>query len=146
MITDNLQKQIIEAMKAKDSLRVSTLRMLSSELKNAQIDKREALNEKEELRVVKREAKKRKDAIEGFEKGGNKEAADKEREELKMLEAYLPEEMSDQDLEKLVDEAIEESGATSLADMGKAMSVAMVKVVGLADGKRVSELVKSKLD
>ena len=145
MISDNLQKQIIEAMKAKDSVRVSTLRMLHSELKNAQIDKGGALDEDEELKVVQKEAKKRKDAIEGFEKGGNTAAADNERAELEILSAYLPADLTDEELETLVVEAISESGASAPNEMGKVMPILMPKVAGRADGKRVSDMVVKKL-
>ncbi|QQS39451.1 GatB/YqeY domain-containing protein [Candidatus Woesebacteria bacterium] len=145
MISSDIQKQLIEAMKAHDAVRVSTLRMLNSELKNARIDKKEDLSEEDELKVVKKEAKKRKDAIEGFESGGNKIAADKEREELKILETYLPTEMSDEDVIKIVDQVILEVGAKSITDMGKVMQAAVAKVEGRADGKRVLDFVKLKL-
>lgn len=146
MLSEKIQKQLIEAMKAKDSLRVSTFRMLNSELKNAKIDKGSELTEEEELKVVKKEAKKRKDAIEAYEKGGDDEKASKEKEELKILEQFLPDEMSDQDLEKLVRNAIKESGATTAAEFGKVMPIAMQKAAGQADGKRVAEMVRKKLD
>ncbi len=145
MISDTLQKQIIEAMKAKDTVRVSTLRMLHSELKNASIAKGSDLTEEEELKVVQKEAKKRKDAIEGFERGGNTVAADNERAELEILSAYLPAELTDEELETLVVNAIAESGASAPNEMGKVMPILMPKVAGRADGKRVSDMVVKKL-
>ena len=146
MITDTIKKQIVEAMKAKDDVRVATLKLLASELHNGLIEKkREALTADEEIAVVKKEAKKRKDAIDAYNKAGAKERAEKEAKELKILQAYLPEEMGDEELEKIVDEAIKQTGASSMADMGKVMGVAMGKTKGQADGNRVSAIVKEKL-
>lgn len=145
MITDTINKRIAEALKAKDEIRLSTLRMLSAELHNAKIDKREALNKDEELVVVKKEAKKRKDAIEAYEKAGATEKAELEKKELEILQEYLPEELPDEEIEKLVASAIDEVGASSVADMGKVMGVAMKKIEGEADGNRVSAIVKEKL-
>jgi len=146
MITDTIQKQINEAMKSRDELRTTTLRLLSTALHNAEIDKkREKLTEEEEIAIVKREVKKRKDAIELYEKGGAKDKADRERKELEILKEYLPEEMGDEDLEKIVDESIKQMDAKSMADMGKVMGAVMGKVKGQADGNRVSAIVKKKL-
>lgn len=144
MITDNIQKQIIEAMKARDEIRLSTLRMLSSEIHNFKIDHPE-MTEEEELSVVKKEAKKRKDAIEAYEKAGNSERAEKEKAELSILQEYLPAEVGSEDLEKLVDEAISETGAQDMSAMGRVIGAVMAKAKGNADGAKVSELVKQKL-
>ncbi len=145
MIIDTIKKQIIEAMKAKDEIRLSTLKLLSSALYNAQIKKREELTEEEELEIVKREAKKRKDAIEAYEKAGATERAEKEKKELKILQEYLPEELSDEELKKIVDEVVSSMGATNMQDMGKVIGAVLGKCKGQADGKKVSEMVRSKL-
>lgn len=146
MIKDTLQKQIIEAMKAKDEIKVMTLRMLSAAITNAEIEKkREALTKEEEMAVVKREAKKRKDAIEAYKKAGAMKRAKKEEKELSILSKFLPEEMSDETLKKIVEETVGEMDTPSMADMGKIMGVVMNKVKGQADGNRVSALVKQKL-
>ena len=145
MITDTIQKQITEAMKARDEIRLSTLKLLSSFLHNAKIDKRGELTEEEEIVVVKKEAKKRKDAIEIYERVGEKERAEREKKELAILETYLPQEMGDEELEKIVEATINELGAKSLADMGRLMGAVMGKVGGQADGTRVSAMVKEKL-
>lgn len=146
MIKNTLQKRINEAMKAKDDVKVMTLRMLSAAITNAEIEKnREDLTEEEEMAVVKREAKKRKDAIEAYGKAGALERAKKEEKELAILSEFLPEEMSDQDLKKIVEETVDEMNASSMADMGKVMGVVMKKIKGEADGNRVSALVKEKL-
>lgn len=155
MIKDNLQKQITEAMKARDEVRLSTLRMLSSALHNAEIEKRGELSEEEELTVVRKESKKRKDAIEALQQAQGKltpeqaasaqEKLRKEEEELRILQEFLPQELSDEELSILVDKAIAMNNAGSIEDIGRVMSSAVELVQGRADGKRVSEMVKQKL-
>lgn len=145
MITGAINKQIIEAMKVKDEIRLSTLKLLSSALHNAEIKKREELSKEEELEIVEREAKKRKDAIEIYKKAGVNERAEKERKELKILQEYLPEELSDEKLKKIVDEVISSTGATNIEDIGKVIGAVLEKYKGRADGKKVSEMVRSKL-
>ncbi|RLC28682.1 GatB/YqeY domain-containing protein [Candidatus Woesebacteria bacterium] len=145
MITEKIKKQIIEAMKAGDKLRMSTLKLLSSAMHNAQIKKQEDLSEEEELEIVRREAKKRKDAIEAYKKVGADERAEKEKKELVILQEYLPKDLSDEEIEKIVEEAIMSTGAASMKDMGKVIGVAVGKCKGQADGKKVSEIVRTKL-
>lgn len=145
MIVDNVKKQIVEAMKAKDEIRLSTLKLLSSALHNAEIDKRGDLSEEEEMEVVRREAKKRKDAIEAYENAGAKDRAEKEKKELGILQKYLPAELGDEELEKIVEEAISAIGAENMKDMGKIIGMVMSKAKGRADGKKVAEMVKNKL-
>jgi len=145
MIADTINQKIAQALKAKDEIRLSTLRLLSSALNYEFIAKQHKLSEEEELVVVAKEAKKRKDAIEAYEKAGAKDRAEKEKKELIILEEYLPEQMADEELTKLVEEAISLTGATTFADMGKVMGAVMAKVQGRADGGRVSSLVKQKL-
>ena len=145
MISDTITQKIGEAMKAKDEIRLSTLRMLSSALNYEKIDKQHTLSEEEELEVVRREAKKRRDAIEAYKKAGANERAEKEEKELAILQEYLPEQMPDSELEKKVKEAISQTGASSMADIGKVMGVVMAKVKGRAEGGKVSELVRKNL-
>jgi len=145
MIADSIQKQIGEAMKARDEVKLSTLKMLSSALSYDKIAKQHDLSADEELSVVRSEAKKRKDAIEVYTKVGQTERAEREKTELSVLEAYLPAQMSDEDLLKLVDEAIAETGASSPSDMGRAIGAVVAKAKGAADGSRISALVKEKL-
>ncbi|MEJ2348045.1 MAG: GatB/YqeY domain-containing protein [Patescibacteria group bacterium] len=145
MIKDSIKKQIIEAMKAKDEIKLSTLKLLSSALHNAEIEKQRDLTEEEEIEIVKREAKKRKDAIEAYEKAKATDRAEKEKKELAILQEYLPEEMPDSELEKIVDEVISETKASSMQDMGRVIGAVMGKAKGKADGKKVSEMVRSKL-
>ena len=149
MISDTINKEIADALKKQDKLRVSVLRMLSSAINYKRIDKQQELSKEEEILVVKSEAKKRKDAIEIYEKLKDEdqvlEKLNREKEELKILKEYLPEEMSQEDVVKLVDAAIDETGAKSLSEMGKVIGSVMEKAKGRADGKTVSALVKDKL-
>jgi len=145
MIVENINKQIAEAVKAGNQLRATTLRLLSSELHNAKIAKLGDLTEEEELEVVQKEIKRRKDAIEAYEKAGAEEKAQQEREEMDILMEYMPEQLSDDELEKLVDEAISTTGAKEMSDMGKAIGYVMGKVKGQVEGGRVSAMVKDKL-
>jgi len=145
LIADSITKLIAEAMKARDEIRLSTLRLLSSALNYEFIAKQHKLNEEEELNVVRREAKKRKDAIEAYEKAGAQDRADKEKEELAILEKFLPAQLPDEELNKIVDEAISQTGAKTMADMGKAIGAVMVKAAGRVDGGRVSALIKARL-
>lgn len=145
MLVDQIKSDLKNAQLNKEELRVSTLRLLVSEIKYSEIDKVSELSDEEVVVVIRREVKKRKEAALGFRSGNREEAALKEEAELKILGSYLPAQMSQEDLSKIVDEAITEIGASSLADMGKVMGVAMGKVKGQADGGTVSAIVKEKL-
>lgn len=145
MILDTINKQIVDAMKAKDEIRLSTLKLLLSALHNAKIDKRGDLTKEEELEIVRREAKKRKDAIEAYKKVGATDRAEKEKKELAILQEFLPKELPDKEVSKLVDEAITTTSASSMQDMGKVIGVVMAKAKGRADGKKVAEMVRKKL-
>ena len=145
MISDTINKQIAEAMKAKDEIRLSTLKLLLSALHNAKIDKRGDLTEEEELEIVRREAKKRKDAIEAYKKAGATDRAEKEGKELVILQEFLPKELSDEKVSKLVNEAVTATGASSMQDMGKVIGAVMAKAKGRADGKKVAEMARKKL-
>jgi uncharacterized protein YqeY len=145
MITDTITAKIAEALKAGDEIRLSTLRLLSSALNYEFIAKQHKLSEEEELVVVRREINKRNDAIEAYEKAKATDRAEKEKKEKEILEEYLPEQMGDAELEKIIEEGIKETGASSMAEMGKVMGAVMPKVAGKADGGRVSALVVKKL-
>jgi uncharacterized protein len=145
MITDNITKLIGDAMKAHDEVRLSTMRLLSSALNYEFIAKQHPLNEEEQLNVVRKEAKKRRDAIEAYKAVKAFDRAEKEEQELKILEEFLPAQMSDTDLEVIVDAAIKEIGASQMSDMGKVIGIVMQKTKGTADGSRVSLMAKSKL-
>ena len=145
MITDTIKKQIIDAMKAKDELRVSTLKLLSSALHNEVIKKQADLSPEEEIEIVRKEAKKRKDAIEIYEKAGASARAEKEKKELEILQEYLPTELTNEELERVVSETISELDAKEIGEMGKVIGAVMEKIKGRADGKKVAEMVRSKM-
>ncbi|WKZ25657.1 MAG: GatB/YqeY domain-containing protein [bacterium] len=151
MITSNIMKLVGDAMKARDSVRVSVLRMLSSELKNAKINihdpnatEQRELTEAEEIAVVRREAKKRKEAIEMYEKVNAIDKVESEKAELLILQEFLPAEVSEEEVNKLISESIDNLKATSLQDMGKVIADVKLKNSGV-DGSVVANLVRSKL-
>lgn len=145
MLSDKIVEDLKNAQLERNELAVSTLRMLLSEIKNAQIQKGADLSDPEVISVIAKEAKKRKEAAAGFRSGGREEAAQKEEDELKVLESYLPAQLSDEELTNVVEEVIKETGATSVSEMGRVMSAVMVKVSGQADGGKVAALVKERL-
>ena len=145
MIADTITQKIGEALKAKQEIRLSTLRLLSSALNYEFIAKQHKLDEQEEIVVVRKEAQKRKEAIEAYEKVGATDRAQKEQKELEILQEYLPPEMSEEELEKIVKETIFKTNASSISDMGKVIGIVMGKVKGKVEGSRVSLLVKEKL-
>jgi hypothetical protein len=145
MLADNITKMIGIAMKAHDEVRLSTLRMLSSALNYGFIEKQHKLNEDEEMVVIKKEAKMRKDAIEAYEKAGALARADKEKLELKILQEFLPVVMGDDELNQLVNESVNQTNAKTISDMGKVIGMVMAKAKGKADGSKVAQMVKAKL-
>lgn len=145
MLKDKIQDDIKTAMRAHDRRRVEALRYLLSEMKNAEIDKREELTEEEELRLMMKELKKRKESVEAFEKGGRKDLVEKEEFEIDLISGYLPPPVTDEEIDAIILEAIEETGAKDMKDMGRAMSAAMAKLAGKADGKIVSVKVCERL-
>ena len=144
-MVDELQNDLRKAQLARDETRVSTLRLLLSEIKNEEIKKGGQLTDQDLVSVIQREVKKRKEAAEGFRKGGRENSALREEAELAVLQGYLPQQLSNEELTKLVDRAINELRASSTADMGKVIGAVMDKVAGRADGGTVSALVKDKL-
>lgn len=144
MLQEKLQEELRSAQLARDEVKVSTLRLLLSEIKNAQIAKGE-LSDQDVISAVRREVKRRKEAAAGFRKGGKEDSAQKEEAELKILLGFLPAQLSTEELTKIIESSINELGATSIQDMGKVIGAVMGKVAGQADGIRVSALVKEKL-
>lgn len=133
------------ALKSGDKHRLKVIRFLLSKVKNAEIDKGGELEEGEMLSLIQKEVKKMEEAAEEFRKGGSAERAEEELKEAEILKEYLPEPLSDEELEKIVDEVIESTGATSMKDMGTVMKQVMPVVSGRADGKKVNEIVRKKL-
>lgn len=143
---EKLSAEIKAAMIAKDTVRLGTLRLLKSAVGYVKIEKKvETLSDADFLAVVQREAKKRKDSITQYEQGGRPELAAGEKAELAVLETFLPKALSADELEALVRSAIQETGATSKAQMGLVMKAAQAKAAGRADGKAISTLVNSLL-
>ena len=144
-IQNQLMAELKTAMKAKDSVRVNTLRLLRAQMKDFQIAKGEELSEEDEISVLTNAAKKRKEAIEFYEKGGREELLAKEKKELEIISAFLPEQLTDDQIEEIVVKIIDEVDASSLKDLGKVMSAAMQQLKGRADGKLVQQIVRDKL-
>ncbi|MGD1866146.1 MAG: GatB/YqeY domain-containing protein [Phormidesmis sp.] len=148
-LKDRISDEIKTAMKAKDKLRLETVRGIKKVIiekeSTIRADGREELTEEEELAIVMQLAKQRRDSIKQFTDAGRQELADKEAKELTILEEYLPAQLSDADIEAAVDEAIAQTGASSMRDMGKVMGPVMAKLKGQADGNKVQSIVKAKL-
>ena len=148
MLKDKIQDDLKAAMIAKEELRLSTIRMLKSAIQYHEIQKGGAgyeATDDDVIEVIGREVKKRNEAIELYKKGGRNELAEKEQKELDILKAYLPEQMPKDKIRKLVEEAIAQTGASSIQEMGKVMGSLMPKVKGKADATLVSNLVRQAL-
>ena len=146
-----LNKQIVAdltaAMKAQDANRTSTLRMVKAAMMNRQIEKGSELDDDEMQKLLRSLVKQRRDSIEQYEKAGRQELVDKEKAEIEVIETYLPQAASPEEIEQAVVAAITETGASSMKDMGKVMKAAQAALAGKnADGRLVSEIVKSKLN
>ena len=145
----NLKEQLTEEMKtaakAKDKLKLSTIRMVRSEIKNREIALRHELNDDEVLKLLGTMVKQRKDSISQFKKGGREDLAAKEELELGILGVYLPEPMNVAEIENIVKTVIAETGASGKKDMGRVMQAVMARVAGRADGKEVNRMVSSQL-
>src|SRR5215475_9861121 len=145
-LQDKIQNDIALAMRNKDSLRLNVLRMMKTAVKNKEVEKMKALEEPEVLAVFNTLVKQRKDSIDQFRKGGREELAQKEEAEIKIIDEYLPAAASDEDIRKAIEDAVSESGATSMKDMGKVMAATKAKLSGKTiDGARISQLVKEQL-
>jgi len=145
-LTEQVQKDMVDAMRKKEELRLSTLRMMKASLQNKQIEKRGALEEKEELQVFSTMIKQRKDSIQQFEKGNRPELARKEAEEIAIIEGYMPKAAGEDEVVATVRAVIAEMGSPTMKDMGAVMKTVMAKFAGArVDGKLVSETVKNQL-
>lgn len=143
---NKIREDLKQAQLAKDELKVATLRLLISELTYAKVGKgEEPLSDDVVISLIQKEAKKRKESIDSFKKGGRDDLATNEEAELEILQTYLPEQISDEELTKIVEESINKTGASSMADMGKVIGMVMGQVGAKAEGARVSSLVKAKL-
>lgn len=147
-LVEQIQKDMVDAMRSRDELRLSTLRMVKAALQNKKIEKRAPLEEREAQQVLSTLIKQRRDAIEQFQKGGRQELADKEAAEIKIIEAYLPKAMGEEEIAAAVKATIAEMGSPTMKDMGTVMKTVMAKLQASGapvDGKVVSEQVKKQL-
>lgn len=145
----SLKKTILEqlttATKAKDSVRMNTLRMLRAAIKNREVELRTELEDQEILRVIRTQIKQHRDSIRHYKEGGRSDLEQKEEQELAILMSFMPEQLSQEAITKLVTQVIEEVDAKDMRDMGKVMKSIMATVAGSADGKVVSEIVRKQL-
>ena len=145
-LKQKLMSDLTAAMKAQEALRTSTLRMAKAALQNREIEKGGELDDEEMNKLLRSLVKQRHDSVEQYEKGGRQDLADKEKAEIGILEQYLPQSASREEIEAAVSAAISETGASSMKDMGKVMKAAQAALAGKnADGRTVSEVVKAKL-
>ena len=140
-----IEDDLAEAMRERDAERRDALRLILASLRSAEKELLRPLSDEEELQVLQRERKKRLEAAEAFRAAGREQQAEKEEGELDVLEDYMPEPLSEDDLEEIVDNVIAEVGATSVRDLGRVMADVMPQVAGRADGSAVSQLVREKL-
>ena len=140
-----IQSELTTAMKERDADRRDALRLILSSLRSAEKDLQRPLSEDEELQVLQRERKRRIEAAEAFREAGREEQARKEEGELEILEEFMPAPLSEEELERIVDDAIAENKATSMRDMGRVMADVMPQIAGRADGSAVSQIVREKL-
>jgi uncharacterized protein len=142
---ETIEGELREAMKSRDAERRDALRLILNALKGSEKELQRPLSEDEELQVLQRERKRRVEAAEAFRAGGRETRAESEERELAVLEEFMPELLTEEDIEEIVDDAIAEVGATSMADLGRVMADVMPQVAGRADGSVVSQIVREKL-
>ena len=144
-LIERIEDELKSAMRARDRDRTDVLRLTLASLRSAEKEVQRPLKEDEELHVLQRERKRRIEAAEGFRSGGREEQAVKEERELEVIKEFMPEPIDEEELERIIDDAIAETGATSLRDLGRVMADVMPQVAGRADGSAVSQLVREKL-
>ena len=140
-----IEEELATAMREREAERRDALRLILSSLRSAEKELQRPLHDEEELQVLQRERKRRLEAAEAFRAGGREEQADSEERELAVLEEFMPEPLSEEELETIIDDAIAECGATNIRDLGRVMADVMPQVAGRADGAAVSQLVREKL-
>lgn len=145
----SLNEQLIEAMKtamkARESLRLNAIRLIRTAIKNREIDERRELDDQEVIGVLSTLVKQRKESAQVYREGGRPELAEKEEQELAIIQEFLPTQLGEEEIRAIIEAAVSETGAASMKDMGKVMKVVTGKTLGRADGRLVSELVKARL-
>jgi uncharacterized protein len=148
-LKEQIGEDIKSAMKAKDKLRLQTVRGIKKAILDKEVELRpqgqDSLTTEQEIELLSQQAKQRRDSIEQFKNGGRDDLAAKESQELAIITTYLPEQVSEEEVEAIIDQLIAASGASTIKDLGKVMGAAMKQLKGKADGKKIQELVKSKL-
>lgn len=144
-LQEQLKADLVEAMKNKDVLKRETIRFLNSAIKQIEVDERRALSNEDIIKLIQKSLKQREDSITQFRAGGREDLVEHENAQADILRAYLPKQLSDDELEVQVKNIIAETGATSMKDIGKIMGVANKKLAGIADGKRINETAKKLL-
>jgi hypothetical protein len=144
-LAERLNEDLKQAMKSQDKLRLNVLRMIRAAIKNQEIERKRALDEGELIDVLSREIKQRRDSLQDFEKAGRTDLAEQVTAEIDIISAYLPKPLTEEEVAALVQQTIQETGASSKADMGKVMAALMPKVKGRADGKLVNRIVSQHL-
>jgi uncharacterized protein YqeY len=144
-LSDRLNEDMKQAMKSQDKFKLSVIRMVRSTIKNSEIDLKRPLDDNEVLDVLTREIKQRKDSLQEFTKAGRDDLADSLKVELVILAEYMPQQLSEEEVKAIVQQTIQQIGASSKADMGKVMTALMPQVKGRADGKLINQLVQQLL-
>lgn len=144
-ILEKIGQDLDNALRNQDQAGLSTLRLLKNSLDAAAKEKKSALNDEEAVKVLQKEAKQRRDSIDSFKKAERQDLADKESAELELIQTYLPQQLGEDELNKIIDAAIGETGATEMKDMGKVMGAVSKQTTGKADGGQVAALVRQKL-
>lgn len=145
MLKERTEKDFVEAMKNKDEQTLSVLRMLKSAIHNKEIENKKELEDIDIVAVIQSQIKTRRDSIQMYKSGGRQELAQKEEKEISILQKYLPEQMSDDQIREIVKKAITETSASQIQDMGKVMGAVMPELKGKADGATISKIVKEEL-
>ena len=145
----NLEERLVEemkqAMKSNEKLKLSTIRMVRSALKNKEIELRKKLEDEDIVKVIQAMVRKGEESVEQFQKGGRMDLVEKEKSEIEIMKSFLPQPLSQEEILKIIDQSIQETQASSLKDLGKVMKSVMPKMGGKADGKLINQLVKEKL-
>ncbi|PYI51766.1 GatB/YqeY domain-containing protein [Paenibacillus flagellatus] len=144
-LSERLNEDMKQAMKNQDKFKLSVIRMIRSAIKNVEIDQKKTLDDNEVLDILNREIKQRKDSLQEFEKAGRDDLAETVKKEIEVIAVYMPQQLTEEEIHAIVQQTIQETGASSKADMGKLMSALMPKVKGRADGKLVNQLVQQLL-
>ncbi len=145
-LLERIEADLKDALKRSDRLKLSVLRMIKASIKNKEIEKGSPLSDEEIISVLTSLSKQRRESIEEFRRAGREELVEKETAELSVLQSYMPEQLSEEELNDMINSAIQESGATSVRDIGKVMKIVMPRVKGRADGKVVNQKVRAILE